>query len=400
MPPGMRLHRLRTRRRIAVALTVASLAVAGLAAIPATAAASPKPGATKSAIVSGDARFEVLSPTLIRTEYAGDAKFVDAPTFNAIGRDGFGRTAFTKQTAHGWLTITTDAITLKYKIGSGPFTPANLQLTLQAGRQTVQASPWPNPPAPPSCAIGALCEAENLTLGGTGLSVASDHTGFTGSGFAAGFTAAGDSVSFDVNVATAGAYDLDARYANSTGGDGQNTTRTLSLAVDGGAAQTASFPATASWDAWQIAKASLDLTAGKHTIKLSRGPADSGNINLDSLAVVTAGAAYPGVAPPTVVNCAFNTVCEAENGALAGGASLQSDHNDYSGAGFVGGLASTSSSDTQTITGVPSAGTYQLQVRYANWQTDLSQTGAAVARTISVQGGWCRPNHHLAAGHQ
>jgi hypothetical protein len=31
----------------------------------------------------------VLSPTLVRTEYAGDAHFVDAATFNAIGRDGF-----------------------------------------------------------------------------------------------------------------------------------------------------------------------------------------------------------------------------------------------------------------------------------------------------------------------
>jgi hypothetical protein len=42
---------------------------------------------------SGSARFEVLSPTLIRMEYAGDGVFTDAATFNAIGRAGFGRTA-------------------------------------------------------------------------------------------------------------------------------------------------------------------------------------------------------------------------------------------------------------------------------------------------------------------
>ncbi|MEV0185218.1 hypothetical protein AB0I54_38995 [Streptomyces sp. NPDC050625] len=36
-----------------------------------------------------DARFEVLSPTLIRTEYAGDGHFEDRATFNAIGRSSF-----------------------------------------------------------------------------------------------------------------------------------------------------------------------------------------------------------------------------------------------------------------------------------------------------------------------
>ena len=38
-------------------------------------------------VTSGHARFEVLSPTLIRMEYAGDDTFTDAATFNAIGRD-------------------------------------------------------------------------------------------------------------------------------------------------------------------------------------------------------------------------------------------------------------------------------------------------------------------------
>ena len=73
------------------------LAAAGLAcpaAIP-WSAAQPIAGARASAVTSGDARFEVLSPTLIRTEYAGDAHFVDAPTFNAIGRDGFAPARYT-----------------------------------------------------------------------------------------------------------------------------------------------------------------------------------------------------------------------------------------------------------------------------------------------------------------
>ncbi|HEX6448365.1 MAG TPA: hypothetical protein VF060_02770, partial [Trebonia sp.] len=189
----------RRRRRFAavLALTVAGLACP--AAIPQSMAA-PVAGARASAVTSGDARFEVLSPTLIRTEYAGDAHFIDAPTFNAIGRDGFAPAHFMTRTTGGWLTIQTQALTLRYKVGSGPFGADNLQVRLRAGQQNVTAGPWAAQTVP-TCAIGVLCEAEDLSL--NGVSVASDHTGYTGRGFAAGFQNTGNSLSFQVNVATA-----------------------------------------------------------------------------------------------------------------------------------------------------------------------------------------------------
>src|SRR3954470_16184591 len=84
-------------------------------------------------VTSGHARFEVLSPTLIRMEYAGDDRFTDAATFNAIGRDHFTHTDFTTSTSDGWLTITTSRATLKYKVDSGPFTSQNVSLALNAG---------------------------------------------------------------------------------------------------------------------------------------------------------------------------------------------------------------------------------------------------------------------------
>jgi alpha-glucosidase (family GH31 glycosyl hydrolase) len=323
----------------------------------------------------------VLSPTLIRTEYAGNGAFEDDPTFNAIGRDGFTHPSFTHTTANGWLTIDTGQTRLRYKIGSGPFTTDNLIITERAGQQTVTADPWAPPPVP-SCQFGALCEAENLDLAGP--TVASDHTGFTGTGFAAGFTNPGDSLSFQVTAATAGTYELDTRYANSTGGDGKNETRTLSVTVGSAAATTLSLPTTADWNTWGIATVPVALRAGTNTVTIARAASDSGNVNIDSLAVVTPGSAYPGPAAPQSQPCAFGAICQAESGALTGGAVLQSNHNDYAGAGFVGGLSSTSANDTIDVTGVPQSGTYQLQLRYANWQTNLSQTGAAGPRTISV----------------
>src|SRR5581483_631452 len=121
-----------------------------------------------------------------------------------------------------------------------------------------------------------------------------------------------------------------ARYANSVGGDGQDTTRTLTVAADGGAGATLTMPTTADWNTWAIVSAGLTLTAGTHTITVTRTASDSGNVNLDSVALVTPGAAYPPPPPPAGHDCAFGAVCKAESGTLAGGAALASDHNDYS----------------------------------------------------------------------
>ncbi|MCW2945374.1 MAG: alpha-xylosidase [Actinoallomurus sp.] len=340
--------------------------------------------ADRHAVRSGDARFEVLSPTLIRMEYAGNGTFTDAATFNAIGRDSFGRTPFTEKVAGGWLTIDTDRLTLKYKVGSGPFTAQNVSVPLRTGNQMVTAHPtWPGSA---TCAVGTLCEAEKAALGG-GVSVASDHTGYTGSGFAAGFQSVGGSLTYQLDVPTAGTYELRLRYANSLGGDGENTTRTLSAAVDGGTASTLTMPPTADWNTWAFATVpAVRLSAGRHTLVISRAANDSGNVNIDSLALTTPGAPYPSPAASTTP-CEYGTVCEAENGALTGGAALNTDHNGYSGEGFVAGLEQAGATDTVSLRNVPADGRYALQIRYGNGSSP------AITRTIStaVNGGTATP---------
>jgi Glycosyl hydrolases family 31/Carbohydrate binding module (family 35)/Domain of unknown function (DUF5110)/Carbohydrate binding module (family 6) len=359
------------RYTVLTKLIGACAALAGLVvAVPQTAAASAAgTRADRHAVRSGDARFEVLSPTLIRMEYAGDGKFTDAATFNAIGRDDFQHTAFTHKVSGGWLTVDTGRLTLRYKVGSGPFTAQNVSLSLRGG---VTAHPsWP---APATCTAGDLCEAEKTMLAG-GVSVATDHTGYTGPGFAAGFQSVGASLTYRLDVPSAGTYELRLRYANAQGGDGQNTARTLSAAVDGGAASTLTLPKTADWNTWAFATSPLQLSAGTHTLVVSRGPNDSGNVNVDSLAVLPPGAPYP--APQVAATpCGYGSVCEAEDGALTGGAGLAADHNGYSGGGFVGGLERAGATDSVALRNVPADGRYALQVRYAN--------GGTSARTISV----------------
>ncbi|MGN8050883.1 TIM-barrel domain-containing protein [Curtobacterium sp. 22159] len=368
--------RTRRRRAVAAALT-ATLALGALASIGIPAPSASAAPASRT-VVSGDARFEVLSPTLIRTEYAGDGQFVDAGTFNVIGRDDFAATRFTETVADGWLTIDTGSMRIRYQQGSGAFTEKNLRVdvTTDSG-QHVDAAPWTTAPEP-ACTIGVLCEAE--TLGLDGLSPATNHTGFAGTGFAAGFESVGNAMTFTTTASTSGDRDLTLRYANSQGGDGQVTTRTLSVVVDGDAPRTISLPAGTSWDDWRTATTSLDLSAGEHTIRIERAASDSGQVNVDSLALVAPGAAYPAPSSSTSgADCRYSTICEAEDAGRTGTAQQASDHNGASGGAFVAGLWSTGASVTTHVTDVPADGDYRLQVRYAN--------GGTASPTITAQVG-------------
>ncbi|MFJ9907526.1 TIM-barrel domain-containing protein [Streptomyces sp. NPDC101152] len=359
--------------------TVAALAVA--AALTLTGAGPASVGGTHAhrvpTVTSGNARFEILSPTLIRTEYAGDGQFTDAPTFNAVGRGGFAPAAYTATTSGGWLTIRTSGLALRYRVGSGPFDARNLSLHLSAGGARVTATPWQRL----TCEVGALCEAENLQL--NGLSVASDHAGHTGTGFAAGFEATGSSASADIDVKAVGAYQLALRYANARGADGETRTRTLSLSVDGGAPRTVTLPTTADWDTWSLASANLDLTAGHHTIALTHTASDSGDVNVDSIALVHPGDPYPPVDGTVIPDCLLGTSCEAESGRTVGGAVSATDHKGYAGNGFVAELDKGSGLTTHVV-GVPADGTYTLRVRYAN---GTGSDGLHQTRTAFVSSG-------------
>jgi hypothetical protein len=107
----------------------------------ATATASTKMASPRSDVVrAGAARFEVLTPTLIRMEYAQDGRFQDAATTTAT-RAHLPVPRFTTRRRHEWLTIRTRRIALSYRLGSGPFTAANVRLRLTIGRRTQAVHP-------------------------------------------------------------------------------------------------------------------------------------------------------------------------------------------------------------------------------------------------------------------
>ncbi len=276
----MRGNIINTRRTSAALAVVACFGASLLytGGAPAAAAAN--------AVIDGSARFEVLSPTLIRLEYAGDGVFQDAATFNAVNRS-WPAVSFTTDVANGYREIFTSALTLRYKEGSGPFTAANTSV-LVSGTNVTAAPSFPS-----YCAFGTACETEDGLLS-WGAATAYDHTGYSGSGFVAGFNQTRTAVQQDVStVPSAGTYQLAVRYANATGGDGKYVTRTLSTTVNGVPGPTLTLPVTASWNAWSTVSVPVTLKAGANTIGVVQNAADSGNVNLDSLAVTTTGAAYP-----------------------------------------------------------------------------------------------------------
>jgi dextranase len=126
-----------------------------------------------------------------------------------------------------------------------------------------------------STPTGNQYEAENAVL--TNVGTASDHAGYTGTGFVDNFDLANSGVSFTVNAATAGNYNLVLRYGN-----GGSTANRI-VAVDGNQVGTPTFNALGTWDAWSTVTVPVTLSAGLHTVVVWDSDGTSGAINLDNL---------------------------------------------------------------------------------------------------------------------
>lgn len=132
---------------------------------------------------------------------------------------------------------------------------------------------------------GTVYEAESGRFAG-GVTFASDHPGYTGTGFVANFGQPGDSVTMTVNIPETRRYSLVFRYANATGSDA-----TRSVILDGNllGRVTMPFDPVNDWNNWHFDSdvETPVLTAGTHTVTVSVGTGDSGYINLDHMTLGT-----------------------------------------------------------------------------------------------------------------
>ncbi|MGW1752700.1 PQQ-dependent sugar dehydrogenase [Streptomyces mirabilis] len=124
-------------------------------------------------------------------------------------------------------------------------------------------------------------QAEDATISQG--AVATNHTGYTGTGFVDYTNITGSYVEFTVSAATAGTSSLALRYANGTSVD-----RPMDLSVNGTVvASGVSFPATTDWNTWATKSVNVQLDAGSNKIRATATTA-SGGPNLDRVGVAAA----------------------------------------------------------------------------------------------------------------
>ncbi|MGW1772779.1 carbohydrate-binding protein [Streptomyces sp. NPDC002104] len=225
--------------------------------------------------------------------------------------------------------------------------------------------------APGSYAAAVTLEAESAALSG-GARAESEHSGYTGTGYAGGFTDGNKgaaSVSFAVQSAAAGTGSVAIRYANGTG-----SPQTLSLYANGVKVRQVTLPATANWDTWAVRQEAVPLAKGANTVALTFTTADSGNVNLDQIAPAEAGPTTPSAG------------LEAESAALSGGARAESEHSGYTGTGYAGGFTDGNKGAASVSFAVQSAaaGTGSVAIRYANG-TGSPQTLSLYANGVKVR---------------
>jgi hypothetical protein len=122
-------------------------------------------------------------------------------------------------------------------------------------------------------------EAENATIS-QGV-VATNHTGFSGTGFADYNNVSGSYVQWSVTAASAGPATVTIRFAN-----GGTTSRPMDIRVNGTvAAAGVAFGGTGNWNTWQDRTLTLTLSAGPNTIRATATTANGGP-NVDYLETV------------------------------------------------------------------------------------------------------------------
>ncbi len=126
----------------------------------------------------------------------------------------------------------------------------------------------------------SLYEAETSIL--SGVSINTNHAGYTGTGFVDGYGDLYDSVTFDIEVALEDDYTLEFTYANATASECSRL-----LYVDNQDKGKISFQPLTNWDTWGKAEKGIHLLPGRHRLVLLVTSDYGGYINLDSLRVKT-----------------------------------------------------------------------------------------------------------------
>ncbi|MEV4111188.1 CBM35 domain-containing protein [Nonomuraea sp. NPDC049695] len=303
-PPRLRLPAF-ARLRPLIVLAAACLAVTALVALPA-----------RAATVRYEAENATISQGVVESNHAGfsGTGFVNSDNASGpytewtVNAPAAGTATLAIRFANGTTSARTADVSVNGTVVSagrsfattGAWTTwatSTLTATLNAGDNTIRltaANSGGNPnldylEVTVADAPATEYQAEAATL--SQAAVATNHTGYTGSGFVDYVNTTGGYIEWTVNVADSGSHTLTLRYANGT-----STNRPMSIDVNG-TVTTRDFPATANWDTWADAQITATLNAGVNTVRATATTANGGP-NVDRLSV--SGPGGPDGQAPTV----------------------------------------------------------------------------------------------------
>lgn len=119
-------------------------------------------------VLSDQARFTVLTPQLIRMEWAADRQFEDRASLVFINRR-VSVPSFQARVQEGWLVLRTGKLVLRYKRRSGEFRPDNLQVELEVSGTKMVWTPGLEDKGNLGGTIRTLDGVRGATALGTGL---------------------------------------------------------------------------------------------------------------------------------------------------------------------------------------------------------------------------------------
>ena len=249
--------------------------------------------ANSSAVVrAGDARIEVLSPTLLRLEYSPTASFENLPTVNAVDRR-FAVPPYRTSVTGGWLTVRTAKVTLRYRVGSGPFTTHNTSVKYSLDGRTSTVHPtweW-------ECTFAQVCQAGAASLAGKA-TLSQTTPGYESTaGYVGNVLVAGDGATWSVLGAPAGHATLTVRLAAVS--LLQSVDHDVQVVVNGAVAGTVTAPTPQGLvSPWVSVSTPVRLQAGTDSVGVRCAAGDGCEVNVDSISVSRAGTPAP-VRPDT-----------------------------------------------------------------------------------------------------
>lgn len=249
--------------------------------------------AHQAAIVrSGGARIEVLSPTLLRLEYSPSGNFEDTPTVNAVNRR-MSVPKYRTRVSDGWLTVQTSQATLRYRVGSGPFTAVNTSLRFAVGLHAVTTV---HPTWDWECPFDQTCQAGAAALG-AGATLSFSQPGYQSpAGYVGDLGQPGASATWKILGAPAGRARLAIRYSSVAASPVGAVPPTIDVMTDGRLRSTLRAAATDSARPWSTLTTMVSLTAGSDSVQVRCGSSPPCHVNVDTLSIGPASEAAPAAA--------------------------------------------------------------------------------------------------------